>query len=263
MKPASFFVCLTAVVLALAGCGSTSVPEVPAEPETAAPVDAMLDGDHIATDTGDMIVHPIGHATFVMAWNGQIIYVDPVGGAEAFQDVPPPDLILVTDIHGDHFDQETIEAVAAQDTVIIAPSAVVDQMSEALASEALVLGNDEETALLGIVVRGIPMYNLTEDRLQYHDEGRGNGYVVTLGGRRIYISGDTEDIPEMRGLEDIDAAFVCFNLPYTMTEEQAASAVLEFGPAIVYPYHYRGSDVDEFAGLVGEGGPEVRVLEWY
>jgi L-ascorbate metabolism protein UlaG (beta-lactamase superfamily) len=109
------------------------------------------------------------------------------------------------------------------------------------------------------------MYNLTEERLQYHDKGRGNGYVVTLGGRRIYISGDTEDIPEMRALEDIDAAFVCFNLPYTMTEEQAASAVREFAPTIAYPYHYRGSDVEEFASLVGtDGGVEVRVLDgWY
>jgi len=108
------------------------------------------------------------------------------------------------------------------------------------------------------------MYNLTEERLRFHDKGRGNGYLVTFGGTRVYISGDTEDIPEMRSLEDIDVAFVCFNLPYTMTEDQAASAVLEFAPTVVYPYHYRGSDVAEFARLVGaDSGIEVRLREWY
>jgi L-ascorbate metabolism protein UlaG (beta-lactamase superfamily) len=112
------------------------------------------------------------------------------------------------------------------------------------------------------------MYNLTEDRLKYHEKGRGNGYVVTVGDVRIYISGDTEDIPEMRALENIDYAFVCMNLPYTMTVEQAASAVLEMKPRVVYPYHYRGkgmmSDTKKFAALVAEDGDiEVRQLDWY
>ena len=108
------------------------------------------------------------------------------------------------------------------------------------------------------------MYNLTADRLKYHNKGRGNGYVFTVGGKRIYISGDTEDIPEMRALKNIDVAFVCMNLPYTMTEEQAASAVREFKPKIVYPYHYRGSDVEKFKKLVGEdSGVEVRLRDWY
>jgi len=108
------------------------------------------------------------------------------------------------------------------------------------------------------------MYNLTADRLKYHNKGRGNGYVVTVGGKRIYISGDTEDIPEMRALKNIDVAFVCMNLPYTMTEEQAASAVREFKPKIVYPFHYRGSDVEKFKKLVGEdSGVEVRLRDWY
>ncbi len=109
------------------------------------------------------------------------------------------------------------------------------------------------------------MYNLTEDRLQYHENGRGNGYVLTLGGKRVYVSGDTEDIPEMRALENIDVAFVCFNLPFTMTEAQAASAVVEFAPAGVYPYHYGESDVALFAELVGDGGGEIEVRQsaWY
>ena len=112
------------------------------------------------------------------------------------------------------------------------------------------------------------MYNLTEDRLKYHEKGRGNGYLVTVGEKRIYISGDTEDIPEMRALENIDYAFVCMNLPYTMTVEQAASAVLEMKPKVVYPYHYRGtgglSDTKKFAALVSEDGDiEVRQLDRY
>ena len=114
----------------------------------------------------------------------------------------------------------------------------------------------------GFSIEAVPMYNLTEDRLKYHARGRGNGYVLGQGGVRVYVSGDTEDIPEMRVLEDIDVAFVCFNLPYTMTEQQAASAVREFEPDIVYPYHFRGSDVDEFARQVADAS-EVRVLDWY
>ena len=115
---------------------------------------------------------------------------------------------------------------------------------------------------LDLTVEAIPMYNLTSDRLQFHEKGRGNGYVVTLGGQRVYISGDTEDIPEMRALQNIDVAFVCFNLPYTMTEAQAASAVNEFAPRFVYPYHFQGSDVDAFAAMINEG-IEVRVGGWY
>ena len=106
--------------------------------------------------------------------------------------------------------------------------------------------------------------NLTADRLKYHNKGRGNGYVVTLGGKRVYISGDTEDIPEMRALKNIDVAFVCMNLPYTMEVENAASAVQAFKPKIVYPYHYRGSDVQKFKELAGQTpGIDVRLRKWY
>jgi L-ascorbate metabolism protein UlaG (beta-lactamase superfamily) len=222
-----------------------------------------LTGDRIATDMGDLVIHPVGHATFVMGWNDRTIYVDPVG--DGLSGLPAPDLILVTDVHGDHLSAETLQAVAQADTTIIAPAAVAEQLPADLQARTTIIANGEEREIMGIGIEGIPMYNLTEERLQYHDKGRGNGYVVTLGGRRIYISGDTEDIPEMRALEDIDAAFVCFNLPYTMTEEQAASAVREFAPTIAYPYHYRGSDVEEFTRLVGtDSGVEVRVLDgWY
>ena len=247
----------------------TSAPEPAAEESTqpevaAAPEGPMVTGDTFATDNGDLIVQPLAHATFAMAWNGNTIYVDPTGGAELFEGLPSPDLILITDIHGDHLDAETLEAIVGDDTVIVAPAAVIEQLPEGVAGLATNLDNGSETSLLGLTVEAIPMYNLTEERLGYHEMGRGNGYVVTMGGTRVYISGDTEDIPEMRALENIDIAFVCFNLPFTMTEEQAASAVAEFAPAIMYPYHYDGSDVDLFVELLGEdSGVEVRRGAWY
>ena len=223
-----------------------------------------IDGDHIATSEGDLIVHPINHATFVMSWKDETIYVDPVGASKRFGGLPKPDLILVTDIHGDHLSPETLEAVAEAKTTIVAPSAVAEKLPEKLRKQTTVLPNGETKSVAGVSIESVPMYNLTADRLKYHNKGRGNGYVVTLGGKRVYLSGDTEDIPEMRALKNIDVAFVCMNLPYTMTEEQAASAVREFKPKIVYPYHYRGSDTEKFKKLVGsDSSIEVRLRDWY
>ena len=137
-------------------------------------------------------------------------------------------------------------------------------MTPDLRKGATVMANGQTGELLGVKIEAIPMYNLTAERLKFHNKGRGNGYVVTLGGKRIYLSGDTEDIPEMRALKNIDVAFVCMNLPYTMTVEQAARAVRAFKPRIVYPYHYRGSDINKFKTLVGtDVGVEVRLREWY
>ena len=223
-----------------------------------------IEGDRVPTSDGDLIIHPINHATFVMGWKDKVIYVDPVGTGKRFDGLPKPDLILVTDIHGDHLSPETLEAVADAKTAIVAPSAVAEKLPEKLRKQATVLANGETKSVAGVSIEAVPMYNLTADRLKYHNKGRGNGYVVTVGAKRVYISGDTEDIPEMRALKNIDVAFICMNLPYTMTEEQAASAVREFKPKIVYPYHYRGSDVEKFKKLVGEdSGVEVRLRGWY
>jgi L-ascorbate metabolism protein UlaG (beta-lactamase superfamily) len=222
------------------------------------------DGDRLATSDGDLIIHPINHATFVMSWKDKTIYVDPVGGGKRFAGLPKPALILVTDIHGDHLDAPTLETVAGEGTTIVAPAAVAEKLPEKLRKQTTVLPNAQTKSVAGVHIEAVPMYNLTADRLKYHNKGRGNGYVITVGGKRIYISGDTEDIPEMRALKNIDVAFVCMNLPYTMTEEQAASAVREFKPKIVYPYHYRGSDVEKFKKLVGgDSGVEVRLRDWY
>ncbi len=218
--------------------------------------------DRISSEKGDIQIQPLNHATFTLEWDGKKLFVDPVGGAQRFKGAP--DVILVTDIHGDHLNADTLKAVSREDTQIVAPQAVADQLPPALKSRTIVIANGESKEVQGIGIQAIPMYNLTPDRLKFHAKGRGNGYVITLGGKRIYISGDTEDIPEMRGLKNIDVAFVCMNLPYTMTVEQAASAVKEFKPKIVYPYHYRGSDTEKFKKLVSEdSGVEVRLRDWY
>lgn len=221
----------------------------------------VLTGSTVPTSNGDLVIHPVSHASFVMSWNGKTIYVDPVGGVGAYDGLPRPDMILITDIHGDHLDGNTLQGVVSN-AEILAPGAVVSELPGGLVERAVSLSNGAIAERFGITVKAIPMYNLTEDRLQYHDKGRGNGYVVTMGGVNVYISGDTEDIPEMRALKDIDVAFICFNLPYTMTEGQAAAAVNAFRPGIVYPYHYRGSDVALFTELVDDD-IEVRVGDWY
>lgn len=230
--------------------------------------DAPLMGDRVATDEGDVIIHPIEHGTFAMSWNGKTIYVDPVGGKERFRSLPQPDLILITDVHGDHMDAGTLQAVAGKGTTIVAPPAVAEKLPRRMRNRVTPVPNGLSLLSLGLEIRAVPMYNLTPERLQYHSKGRGNGYVVIAGNRRFYISGDTEDIPEMRALRDIDVAFICMNLPYTMTVEQAASAIREFKPKIVYPYHYRGagsmSAVEKLNELLaGESAIEVRLRQWY
>ncbi len=221
--------------------------------------------DQIKTERGPVTVHPIHHATLALTYNGKTIYVDPTGGAEAFSGLNEPDIILITDIHGDHFSSKTLKALDTKNTAFIVPNAVAEQMTKIFDDQLTILRNGETTAEAGISIKAIPMYNLPQSPDAYHVKGRGNGYVLTMGGKRIYIAGDTEDIQEMRSLENIDVAFIPMNLPYTMTVEQAADAVLDFEPAIVYPYHYGDSDIQKFKRLVNEGNPdiEVRLRNWY
>jgi len=214
-------------------------------------------------------ITPVEHATAVIEWDNITVYIDPVGGAEAFEGQNKPDLILITDIHGDHMSVETLEALDTEKAKIMMPQAVADKMPEKFTPQIDVLNNGDSKERYDITVEALPMYNLREEALKFHEKGRGNGYVLNIGGERIYFSGDTEDISEMRSLKNIDRAFVCMNLPYTMTPESAADAVLEFKPKQVFPYHYRGnpdvSDVKKFKELVNAGNPEIEVvqLDWY
>ncbi len=221
------------------------------------------------SDHEGVIVHPIHHSALVLQWEQYAIYVDPHDGVQRYNGLPAPDLILITDIHGDHLDTLTLRALDLSKGRIIAPPAVIELLPADLRALTDTLRNGESTGKIGIRIDAIPMYNLPEEDGSRHPKGRGNGYVLQMGEQRIYISGDTEDIPEMRALKGIDIAFVCMNLPYTMDVDQAASAVLEFKPKVVYPYHYRGqdgfSDIDRFEQLVKGGDPsiEVRRADWY
>lgn len=214
-------------------------------------------------------VIPISHGTLILETDTDVIYIDPTGGAEAFDGQKEPTLVLITDIHGDHLSAETLEALNLNSVPVVMPKAVSDKMSNAIVGAPMILNNGETIKLKGITIEAIPMYNLREEALKYHTKGRGNGYLLTIDGERIYISGDTEDIPEMRNLKNIDKAFVCMNLPYTMTVKSAASAVVSFKPKHVYPYHYRGtegfSDINMFKDLVNKGDKSINVmfLEWY
>ncbi len=218
--------------------------------------------DKIKTTKGNLEVHPVRHGTVVFKWNGKTVFVDPVGGVAPFKSHGTPDLVLVTDIHGDHFNKDTLTEIVKEKTVVITPEAVAALAPEELKKRITTLANGKLMEKLDVKIEAVPMYNLTAARLRFHNKGRGNGYVMTFGGKRVYVSGDTEDIPEMRALKNIDAAFVCMNLPYTMTPEQAADAVREFKPKVVYPYHYRGSDTAKFKKLVGDAS-EVRLRDWY
>ena len=253
---------LLAAALLLSACTSAPVTPEPS-PEPSIPEDVNLTGDRVTTSKGNLILHPINHATLALGWSSKTIYVDPVGPLERYAGLPDASAILVTDIHADHLSADTLGALLREGTVLIVPQAVKDQLPAALQARAQVLANGQTTQVEDLGVEALPMYNLTPGR-DFHAKGRGNGYVLSAGGRRVYIAGDTEDTTEMRALTGIDVAFVPMNLPYTMTVQQAADAVRAFKPGVVYPYHYRGSDVAEFSRLVGtDVGVEVRLREWY
>jgi L-ascorbate metabolism protein UlaG (beta-lactamase superfamily) len=218
----------------------------------------------VSTSAGDLIVHPINHASLALGWSNLVVYADPVGGTSRYANLPKPDLVLLTHIHADHFNVATLKATTTDQTRIVAPPAVAVNLPPEWAGRVTVLTNGQSAVVAGVRCTAVAAYNLSAERVQYHPKGQGNGYVLELSGKHIYISGDTEDVPEMRALKSMDVAFVCMNLPYTMTVEQAADAVRAFRPKLVYPYHSRGSNLDKFKQLVGEGiGVEVCLSNWY
>ncbi len=183
--------------------------------------------------------YTIQHASFVIKYKDKTIVVDPTGNKEKYSSFIKPDIILITHEHYDHFDSTLIKSIKSDNTTTIGPKGVIDKLNS-----GIVLNNNDSITIKNIKIEAIPMYNITPERMKYHKKGNGNGYVVTIDGERIYISGDTEDIPEIRALKNIDHAFICMNLPYTMSIEQAASLALEMKPKNVYPYHYRTEKVE-------------------
>ena len=223
--------------------------------------------DMFETTAGPIKVHPVAHASFVMETPMGTIYVDPVGDVAQYADFPDADLILITHEHGDHYNADTMAALAKENTQIITNPAVFEMLADGVKTTANAVANGDMASFKELKIEAIPAYNTTEERKNFHPQGRDNGYVLNFEGFRVYISGDTEDVPEMRALLDIDLAFVCMNLPFTMDANAAASAVSEFAPTYVYPYHYRGrdggtQDPAEFAKMLG-GDTEVRMGDWY
>lgn len=231
---------------------------------------AFAQQDVLPARGGDITIAPVLHGSLVLQWQGKTIYVDPYGGAEKFTAYPAPDLVLITDIHGDHLHKETLQGLDLKKATLVVPKAVMEKVDEKLEfKQKTTLANGEKSKWQSVEIMAMPMYNLPESAESRHPKGRGNGYVLTMGDKRIYIAGDTEAIPEMRQLKNIDVAFVPMNLPYTMDVQQAAEGVLAFKPRVVYPYHFRGaegmSDVAQFKELVEQKDPaiEVRLRGWY
>ncbi|WDR01542.1 MBL fold metallo-hydrolase [Devosia algicola] len=224
--------------------------------------EAMLEGDIIETDDGNLTIHPVDHASLLLGWKDQVIYADPVGGAERYANLPAPTAIVITHGHGDHFDVPTLEAIAAGGIPLITNQDVFEKLPDALKPNATGMANGDEGVLNGLSIAAISAFNTTPDRAKYHPPGVGNGYLLKFDNKIVYVAGDTEPTPHMLALENIDVAFLPMNLPYTMTVEQAGEAIKTFKPKITYPYHYGDSDLSILEGLVGDAS-EVRLRDWY
>ena len=215
--------------------------------------------DTFPTSLGEVTFLPIEHASVLIQAGGKNIYIDPSQGS--YEGHPPAGLICITDIHSDHMALAVIEKLRAPGTQVWGPKAVGEKIH--LDS---VLSNGDIKQWGDWTVEAVPAYNRVRGETAghvYHEKGRGNGYVLTYGGKRFYFSGDTESIPEMDKLHDIEVAFLCMNLPYTMTPEEATLAAQRFHPKVVYPYHYRNSNLNSFAAYMKGTGVEVRIRDWY
>lgn len=215
----------------------------------------------ITTNEGDLVIHPVEHASLVLEWGGKAIYVDPVGGATRYEGLPAPTAILITHGHGDHFDVPTLEAIAGSAPLLVNED-VFGKLPEGLKANTRSIANGEEGELNGVKLKAIAAHNTTEDRMRYHPVGVGNGYVLTFGDKLVYVAGDTEPTEDMLTLTNIAVAFLPMNLPYTMTPEEAVEAINTFKPGIVYPYHYGDSDLSVLETGVGDH-TEVRLRNWY
>jgi L-ascorbate metabolism protein UlaG (beta-lactamase superfamily) len=212
------------------------------------------------TKAGELKITPIRHASMMIEAGGKIIHIDPWSQGN-YEGLPKADIIVITDIHGDHMDPKAIANIRKEGTRIVAPAAVAKTVTD-----AIVISNGETKKVAPLTLEAVPMYNEKrgpEPGKFYHDKGRGNGYVITYGGTRIYIAGDTEGHPEMRALKNIDVAFVPMNMPNSMPPEEAADAVKVFKPKVVYPYHYRTSDTKVFESALAGSGVDVRLRNWY
>jgi L-ascorbate metabolism protein UlaG (beta-lactamase superfamily) len=215
--------------------------------------------DLIKTSKGDVKITFIGHGSLMLTLNNFIVHIDPWSKVGDYSSLPKADLILVTHEHGDHFDMKTIESIRKSGTILIYTKKC-DEAQPGL--KGTVMKNGENKQIGDIMVEAVPSYNLVNKRPDgnlFHPKGEGNGYVLTIGGKRFYIAGDTENTPEMKALKNIDVAFLPMNLPYTMTPEMVADAAKAFHPGILYPYHTGETDIAKLVDLLKSSGIEVRL----
>jgi len=219
---------------------------------------AEYESDVVKTSGGDLKITFIGHGTLMFTYQGKVIHVDPFGKLADYGSLPKADLVLITHEHFDHLDPDALKKVRKENT-----SVVMTQTCAPKIKDGLVMRNGDVQTMAGIKIEAVPAYNMVHVRAPgqpYHPKGVGNGYVLTFGDKRIYVAGDTENIPEMKGLTNIDVAFLPMNLPYTMTPEMVADAAKAFKPRILYPYHTGDTDLSKITKLMkGEQGIEVRL----
>jgi L-ascorbate metabolism protein UlaG (beta-lactamase superfamily) len=211
--------------------------------------------DTFDTPSGKLTIHFIGHGTLMFEIKNKVIHIDPWSKLADYTKLPKADIILITHEHPDHLDTAAINAITKKKTKMVVNGAVFE-----IIKKGIVIKNGEKKTVDGIEIEAVPAYNATADRLKFHPKSRDNGYVLTIGKKRIYIAGDTENIPEMADLKNIDIAFLPMNQPYTMTPEQVADAAAKFNPKILYPYHYGDTDVSKLKELLSEfKSIEVRI----
>lgn len=220
----------------------------------------QYESDLIRTSTGDLKITFLGHGSLLFNFEGKNIYVDPFSQVADYAQLPKADLILLTHEHRDHLDPQALAHVRTERTRLILTAACDRQVGG-----GMVMRNGDVQTAGGILVEALPAYNLVHMRDNgepYHLKGVGNGYVLTFGDLRVYVAGDTENIPEMKKLRNIDIAFLPMNLPYTMTPEMVADAAMAFRPKILYPYHFGGTDTSRIEDLMAEApNTEVRIRE--
>jgi L-ascorbate metabolism protein UlaG (beta-lactamase superfamily) len=223
---------------------------------------AIQKPDTIATKHGKVIIHFIGHGSLYLDYKGKIIHIDPFSKVGDYTTLPKADLILVTHNHYDHFDVDAISKITKDITSMIFTEAC--EKEGKYKGKAEVLKNGDKKEIMGITIEAVPAYNIVNkrpDENPFHPVGEGNGYVLNIDGKRIYIAGDTENIPEMAALKDIDIAFLPVNMPYTMTPEMAADAALKFNPKILYPYHFGETDLTKLGELLANSNIEIRIRD--
>ena len=217
--------------------------------------------DVIKTSKGDLTITFIGHGTLMFRFNDLVIHIDPTMREADYSNLPDADLILITHEHGDHLDPTALKHIVKKGSQVMLTKTCLNKLEDF--PSAIIMKNGESKTVKGIYIEAIPAYNIVHKRDNgepFHPKGVGNGYVVTFGNKKVLIGGDTENIPEIKALKDIDIAFLPMNLPYTMTPEMVADAARAFKPKILYPYHYGQTNPQELVTLLkNEKGIEVRV----